>query len=161
MAYKRSHLSARTRAYTKAGSWAFEVIVGADPERADEEPPSEHEYGWKPVWLKLMGTRSIKPFWMSLTGMTLEELEAFKKIMDIAYKSAREAVEDLDRQAIEVMMKPDADDIPMRALASAPPWYDRDIPSRYETVGDFLGRIEEQSGPSLTADDHRKIALDD
>jgi hypothetical protein len=161
MAYKRSHLSARTRAFTKTGTWSFEVVVGSDPDREEDSEASEHEYGWKPIWLKFMTGRSTKPSWLSLTNLTSEELEAFKRLMDIAYEQAREVVADLDRQAIEVMSDPEAEDIPMRALASAPPWYDREVSSRYESVAKFMNRVEQQDGPTLSADDHRSLSSDD
>ena len=132
MAYKRSHLGPRTRAYTKAGAWALEVIVGSDPEIEERKaPPSEHGYGWKPIWLKLMNGRR-SPAWMSLTNMTTEELMSFKRIIDLAYDEALVVVQDLDRQAAEVLLQDDVDNIPMRALASAPPWYERKISSVYD-----------------------------
>lgn len=136
MAYKRSHLSPRTRAYTKAGAWAFEVVIGSDPDLEDKSPPSEHEYGWKPIWLKMLSGRN-RPIWLSLTSMTMEELESFKRIMDIAVEDARKVVANLDDQAVQVLMS-GAEEVPIRALASAPPWYDRKIDVVYERFDDEL-----------------------
>jgi hypothetical protein len=139
MAYKRSHLSPRTRAYTKAGAWAFEVVIGSHGEDTDKAAPSEHDYGWKPIWIKFLSGRN-RPMWLSLTSMTLEELESFKRIMDIAIEDARPVVKSLDEQAIEVLMN-GAEDVPIRALASAPPWFDRKIDPSYVEQEDELEEI--------------------
>jgi hypothetical protein len=131
MAFKRSHLSPRTRAYTKAGSITAEVVIGSDPDMNDKAPPSEHDYGWKPVWVKLMvGTN--RPVWLSLTNMTHEELLAFKRLMDLGFEAALEIAADLDKQAEAMLLREDLQDVPIRALASPPPWYEREIPLAYD-----------------------------
>lgn len=126
---KRSHISPRTRAYAKLGSRAYEVIVGAREDDGVRMPPSEHHYGWKPMWLMILGTG--RPNWIHLTGLTEEELEKFRDLMNIAVDDALTIVRDLDRQAEELMMG-GAEEIPMRALSSRPVWFERKVPLAYE-----------------------------
>lgn len=126
----RAHLAPQVRAYTKAGAYDFQEIVGLrDTEDDDAIPPSEHTYGWKPIWLKV-GARH-KPVYIHLTGFTFEELEAFEKVVKHAIEDAKVIVEDLDKQALEVLVS-GAKDVPLRALSSAPPYFEREIELRYE-----------------------------
>ena len=131
---KRAHLTPQVRAYTKVGSYEIQVLVGLREDEDDKDdgpPPGEHAYGWKPMWLKIR-PRSGRPIYMHLTGMTLEELECLERAFEIALADAKEAASDLDQQAYQVMME-GAKEVPLRALASAPPWFSREQDLRYES----------------------------
>jgi hypothetical protein len=141
MAFKaRGHLGKNSRAYTRVGYHFFEVIVGSsfdvEEEKPDTPPPSEHLYGWKPIWLKWGNARIKRANWIHLTGMTTEELEALKTVLNLGIDDALVISRDLDAKALELMDE-GAAEIPYRALASAPPFMQRAIPLEYEAyVGD-------------------------
>jgi hypothetical protein len=133
MAFKRAHLSKQTRAWTKAGSVTAEAVVGMDEESPQAAPPSEYDYGVKPIWLKITtGKSANKPLWVHLTGMTVEELDAFKHVVDLAFADARKVNELLDESAFKVLQESDdLGHIPLRALASPPPTYEREVDVAY------------------------------
>lgn len=138
MALKRNHLKSNTRAYARVGRFFFEVIVGQTFESTLKLPPSEHAYGWKPIWLAFGDAkRNGRPTYIHLTGMTGEELDAFKRVIDLAYEDAKVIVADLDEQAYKIIEEGCVEEVPLRALASAPPFYERAITLPYE------GPIEE------------------
>lgn len=131
---KRAHLSPNCRAYTSVGFYFFQVIIGASSElepKDGERESAEHAYGWKPVWLKWGTSRSKRATWMSLTAMTVEELEVLKKVINIGIDEALIVARDLDKQAVELMYA-GAEEVPYRALASAPPYFERPISLEYE-----------------------------
>jgi len=132
MAFKRAHLSPNTRAYTKAHFVTLEVVVGIHEQGEQDFEPEEHEHGFKPIWLKVQTGKMRAFIWLSLTSMTTEELDAFKHVVDLAYEDAREVTLALDAAALKTMEQVDLTDVPMRALASAPPTYERKISLAYE-----------------------------
>jgi len=129
MAYKRGHMASNSRAYTRVGTHDFQVVVGANHEDSSS-PPSEHDYGWKPIWLRVGRPGMKQSTWISLTSMTVEELEAMKTVINLAIDDALVIASDLDLKAIELINE-GATEIPFRAFASSPPFYERPIDLKY------------------------------
>lgn len=131
---KRGHLGPNTRAYTRVGPYSFEVLVGAYENRVTDDPreSAEQEHGWKPIWLKWGNPRYKRSTYLSLTGMTLEELEALKKVINIGIDEAMIIAKDLDEKAVELMYE-GTEEVPFRALASAPPYFERQISLEYKS----------------------------
>lgn len=132
MALKRSHLSERVRAYCKTGSYELQVIVGAHGEDSEDKQPSEHEYGWKPMWLRVSTPR--KYVYLHLTGMTEEELLVFKEVIDLGIADALKIVRDLDEQALKRLADPLLEEVPLRALSSKPPFFVREVELGFKAV---------------------------
>lgn len=130
MAYKRGHLSARTRAYVRVGGYFFEVIVGSEDREGTKEP-TEYAYGYNPVWLKIGRPGDRRPTWVSLSGMTSEELEGMRKVINIGIDDALMVARELDLKAIDLLHE-GATEVPFRALASAPPYFERELSVVYE-----------------------------
>ena len=91
-------------------------------------PPWEHEYGWKPIQLVIREQADV--IRVSLTSMTLEELEALQRALNLVIDDAKAASEDMDKQAYAKLMQGDLE-VPVRALASAPPFFERPLETKF------------------------------
>lgn len=126
---RRAHLTKQTRAYTKVGTGSIEVIVGARDETEDDEI-TEHAYGWKPMWLKIQqGGRAI---YIPLTSYTLEELEAFEKVVGLAIEDAKVISASMDESSLEELHS-GAESVLTRALKAAPPYFERPVDLAYKS----------------------------
>ena len=121
----KSHLTPSTRCYTKAGPLIVSATIGDDFD--PDTPPWEHEYGWKPIQLVIREQADV--IRVSLTSMTLEELEALQRALNLAIDDAKAASEDMDKQAYAKLMQGDLE-VPVRALASAPPFFERALETK-------------------------------
>mgnify|MGYP006891257083 CR=1 FL=1 len=122
----KSHLTPSTRCYTKAGPLIVSATIGGDFE--PDIPPWEYEYGWKPIQLVIREQADV--IRVSLTSMTLEELEALQRALNLAIDDAKAASKDMDDKAYQSLMQGDLE-VPVRALASAPPFFERPLDPKF------------------------------
>jgi len=108
-------------------NFTFRVRQGEfeDSRREEQRPVTEAgDNGIRPIWL---GFRKAKGrFYIELTGMTGEELDAFERGITAAIAAAREVVKYLDENAT-AEYDDDTPMIPLRALRTLGPIVERNI----------------------------------
>jgi hypothetical protein len=117
------------RIYMKVHNFVFRVRQGEFEDSSSSEPKRPYteagDMGIKPIWIGF--TKRNGKFYLELTGMTTEELDAFEVGMRDAITAARAVVAYLDEHA-DVEYDDDGDTvIPLRAIKSPPVVVHREI----------------------------------
>lgn len=117
-------ISAPDRIFMRVGNFTFRVRQGEFSDDSDGTTDPEADVyteaasmGIKPIWLGFTKTKGR--FYVELTGMTGEELDAFEKGITAGIAAAREIVTYLDREA-DVVYDDDTPLIALRGLKSSP-----------------------------------------
>lgn len=125
---RRLGVTSVDRIYMRLHNFTFRVRQGEfEDSRSEQEhrPVTEAgDMGIRPIWL---GFRKAKGrFYIELTGMTTEELDAFERGITAGIAAAREVVTYLDENAI-AEYDDDTPMIPLRALRTLGPIIERRI----------------------------------
>jgi len=114
------------RIFMRVGNFTFRVRQGEFNDHDEDKTPFTEagDMGIKPIWLGFVKRRGR--FYIELTGMTTEELDAFERGMLSALAAAREVVGYLDEHA-DAEYDDDTPMIPLRALKTPPIVIHREI----------------------------------
>ena len=136
------------RIFMRVGNFTFRVRQG-EFEDAGVDPEDRQVYteagdmGIKPIWLGFVKRRGR--FYVELTGMTTEELDAFERGMTSALAAAREVVTYLDEHA-DSEYDDDTPMIPLRALKTPPIVIHREI---RPFIGTEIDPIEDKAAEKV------------